>query len=103
VLAFEVLDNLPHDCVVRERDAQGAVTPWEEVVVHSAGASLSQQELSQRPLQDALIRSALSAACWHTAGVALPAPRWPAVLRAMLCAMLRVLPRSRSACMQRPL
>lgn len=67
VLAMEVLDNLPHDCVTRD----GPGGAWQEAVVR--GAASGSPALAQRPLQDPLIEQALHAADWgRPAGGALP-------------------------------
>lgn len=58
VLAMEVLDNLPHDCVVR----QDATSDWREVIVQREDPGGYQ--MAQRRLQDPLIQQSLQAADW---------------------------------------
>lgn len=68
MLAFEVLDNLPHDCVVR----QVGSADWQEVTVErEPSGSL---HLSERPLHDPLIRQVLGSAQWDKAGSV--SPQW---------------------------
>lgn len=63
VLAFEVLDNLPHDCVVQHEDQE----EWMEVTVEQeAHGSL---RLSERQLQDELIKTVLTSAHWGKTGM----------------------------------
>ena len=63
VLAFEVLDNLPHDCVVQREDQE----EWREVTVEQeAHGSL---RLSERQLQDELIKTVLTSAHWGKTGM----------------------------------
>ena len=64
VLAFEVLDNLPHDCVVRR--APGG--EWQEVTVERGPSGARQ--LGERRLQDELICDVLGAAQWSQPGAA---------------------------------
>ena len=89
VLAFEVLDNLPHDCVVRH----GSGGEWQEVTVELAPSGARQ--LGERPLQDSLIREVLAGAQWNKAGAGcsrVTAGRVPQrdsrFLGALLCALL---------------
>jgi Putative S-adenosyl-L-methionine-dependent methyltransferase len=63
VLAFEVLDNLPHDCVVK----QTGNAEWLEVTVEKKPSGRLQ--LIERPLQDSLIQNVLKSARWDKAGV----------------------------------
>jgi hypothetical protein len=63
VLAFEVLDNLPHDCVVKKEGS----TDWMEVVVEKEPSGGLQ--LSERPLQDPLIQKVLTSAWWDKPGL----------------------------------
>jgi Putative S-adenosyl-L-methionine-dependent methyltransferase len=70
VLALEVLDNLPHDKVVRDN----ADSPWHETWVEyppdsQSGASVTEAahaklSESRRPVQDHLIRRCMGAADW---------------------------------------
>lgn len=64
MLAFEVLDNLPHDCVA----LQEAGGEWQEVTVDTEASG--ERRLGGRPLRDPLIRHVLAAAHWDNTGVA---------------------------------
>lgn len=66
VLAFEVLDNLPHDCVVKREGSD----EWLEVTVQHEASMPGSFHLSERPLQDPLIHKVLMSAQWNKAGVA---------------------------------
>lgn len=64
VLAFEVLDNLPHDCVLRG----DATSDWQEVIVRREACG--EPRLEGRPLQDALVQRTLASAQWAAEGEA---------------------------------
>eukprot|EP00892_Ulva_mutabilis_P008608 jgi/Ulvmu1/6119/UM027_0097.1 len=68
VVAMEVLDNLPHDCVMRD----GPEGPWQEVVVQRGAAGGC--ELGRRELQDGLVTQALHAADWGQSAAGEGAP-----------------------------